>query len=63
MSLKDKNSQKQGKNKDKRTFEKDPNTTEALTQAEEDIKKDPDFQPDPQVDLDEGELARLEGEK
>ena len=40
------------------------NTGEALKQAEKDISKDPDFsaKPDPASDLDEGELARFEGE-
>jgi len=39
-------------------------TTEALEQAEKDISNDPDLsdEPDPADDLDEGELARLEGE-
>jgi hypothetical protein len=38
---------------------------EAHTQAEKDIAKDLDLtnKPDPAADLDEGELARLEGEK
>lgn len=31
-------------------------------EAEKDIEKDPDFKNDPTDDLDEGELARLEGE-
>ena len=35
---------------------------QAHEQADKDIEKDPDFQPDPAADLDEGELARLEGE-
>ncbi len=37
----------------------------AHIQAEKDIAKDPDLtnKPDPAADLDEGELARLEGEK
>ena len=37
---------------------------EAHEQAEKDIKKDPDLsmEPKPGDDLDEGELARLEGE-
>ena len=41
------------------------NTVEALKQAEKDISKDPDLspEPDPAKDLDEGELARLEGEQ
>lgn len=34
----------------------------AHEQAEQDIENDPDLQPDPTADLDEGELARLEGE-
>ena len=38
-------------------------TTEALEQAERDISNDLDLsgEPDPADDLDEGELARLEG--
>ena len=38
---------------------------EAHRQAEEDIEMDPDLKTTPSVedDLDEGELARLEGEK
>lgn len=41
------------------------NTSEALQQAEKDISNDPDLtpEPDPAADLDEGELARLEGEE
>lgn len=40
------------------------NTAEALKQAEKDLRNDPDLNPkqDPAADLDEGELARLEGE-
>lgn len=40
------------------------NTTGALKEAEKDISNDPDLAPDndPAADLDEGELARLEGE-
>ena len=54
-------------NTDKRNAESnidEGNTTEALKQAEKDISKDPDLspEPDPAADLDEGELARLEGE-
>lgn len=39
-------------------------TAEAHDQAEKDISNDPDLSPapDPGADLDEGELARLEGE-
>jgi len=38
--------------------------TAALKQAEQDIKKDPDLgqKPDSAADLDEGELARFEGD-
>lgn len=38
--------------------------TQAQEQAEKDIEKDPDLnlEPEPEDDLDEGELARLEGE-
>jgi hypothetical protein len=34
----------------------------AHEEAEKDIEQDPDFQLDPAADLDEGEIARLEGE-
>ncbi len=34
---------------------------DAFGQAEKDIEKDPDFRPDEDEDLDEGELARKEG--
>lgn len=34
---------------------------DAFAQAEKDIEKDPDFRPDEDEDLDEGELARKEG--
>jgi len=45
--------------------DKPKNISKAHTQAEKDIAKDPDLtnKPDPAADLDEGELARLEGEK
>ncbi len=43
----------------------DEKVTEALEQAETDMEQDPDLstKPDPAADLDEGELARLEGEE
>ena len=58
-------------NNDKRNAESkgaqtdDENTGDALKQAEKDISKDPDLspEPDPAKDLEEGELARLEGEQ
>lgn len=34
---------------------------EAFQQAQDDLEKDPDFKPDDDADLDEGELARKEG--
>ena len=39
-------------------------TEEAHEQAEKDIQEDPDLndEPDPAADLDEGEIARLEGD-
>ena len=37
----------------------DERVEEALKQAEHDIEEDPDFKPDPNDDLDEGEIARL----
>jgi hypothetical protein len=54
-------------NDDKRNAEGNndaENTSAALQQAEKDISKDPELssEPDPAADLDEGELARLEGE-
>ena len=54
----DKNSKKQQKPGD------DAHVTEAHEQAERDIENDPDLSPIPKPgdDLDEGELARLEGE-
>ena len=46
--------------KDKKT--NDPEVVrEAHKQADKDISRDPDFQPDEDADLDEGELARKEG--
>lgn len=43
----------------------DEKVNEALEQAEADMEQDPDLStaPDPAADLDEGELARLEGEE
>lgn len=40
----------------------DENVKKAHTEAEKDIDKDADMQPDATDDFDEGELARLEGE-
>ena len=41
------------------------NVAAAHKEAEKDIEQDPDLtsKPDPTADLDEGELARLEGEE
>ena len=43
----------------------DEKITEAFEQAEADMEQDPYLsnEPDPGADLDEGELARLEGEE
>jgi hypothetical protein len=43
----------------------DENTTKAHKEAEKDIQNDPELtdKQDPAADLDEGQLARLEGEK
>ena len=43
----------------------DEKVTEALEQAEADMEQDPDLStgPDTAADLDEGELAKLEGEE
>ena len=59
----DKKSENKDNKKDKARDEKDP-ITEARRIAEEDIEADPDLhtKPEPGDDLDEGELARLEGE-
>ena len=45
--------------------EENENISDAHKQAEKDIAQDPDLssKPDPGDDLDEGELARLEGEQ
>jgi hypothetical protein len=62
----DKNNRQQNNNEDKRDSQNDAKgITEALKQAEKDIKKDPALtnKRDPRADLDEGELARLEGEE
>jgi hypothetical protein len=64
MQITDKNNQ-QNNAEDKNAGQNDPESTrEALKQAEIDISNDPDLtpEPDPAADLDEGELARLEGE-
>jgi hypothetical protein len=64
MSGIEKNTQQQSKKEEKSIAQKDAiNTTQALKQAEKDIKKDLDFKPDPEADLDEGELAKFEGGK
>lgn len=59
------NTDKQHNAEGRKGNQNDPeHTSEALKQAEKDINNDPDFspEPDPAADLDEGELARLEGE-
>ncbi|MEP7230581.1 MAG: hypothetical protein ABI691_10040 [Ginsengibacter sp.] len=57
--MNDKNSQQ------KKIPAKSEHVEEAQEQAEKDIENDPDLnlKPKPGDDLDEGELARLEGEK
>jgi hypothetical protein len=59
-----KNTAELNTDKDKKDPQNDTEktVTQAHEQAEKDIEKDPDLQPDPTADLDEGELARLEGE-
>lgn len=58
-----KNTAQENTVKDKKNLQSDREKTvlQAHKQAEKDIEKDPDLQPDPAADLDEGELARLEG--
>ena len=59
-----KNTRQQSKKEGKSIAQKDAiSTTEALKQAEKDIKKDPDFRPDLEANLDEGKLAKFEGGK
>lgn len=50
---------------DQRKANKAQHLPEAQQQAEEDIENDPDLstEPEPGDDLDEGELAKLEGEE
>lgn len=52
------------KNSKKQKTPGNEHATEAHEQAEKDIEMDPDLssKPEPGDDLDEGELARLEGE-
>jgi hypothetical protein len=59
----DKKSENKDNKKDNARDEKDP-IAEAHRIAEEDMESDPDLstKPEPGDDLDEGELARLEGE-
>lgn len=45
---------------EEKTLEK--SITQAHDEAEKDIENDPDLQTDPTDDLDEGELARSDGE-
>ncbi len=56
--------QNKTENISKSNSEQNEKVTEALEQAEADMEQDPDLniEPDPAADLDEGELARLEGE-
>ena len=55
---------KTGDRAKKLTPRENKNITQAHNQAEKDIESDPDLntKPDPEDDLDEGELAQLEGE-
>jgi hypothetical protein len=46
---------------EKEKLSKTEQVKDAFEQAEKDIEKDPDFRPDEDEDLDEGELARKEG--
>lgn len=62
MSVPDKkNSGKSEEAKKGKEGGKDEHVKEAYEQAENDIDKDPEFKPDENEDLDEGELARKEG--
>lgn len=65
MRVTDKNNQQNSAEDEQDNSIRAGNTAEAMKQAEKDISKDPDLsnEPDPADDLDEGELARLEGEE
>ena len=62
--MQQKKSLQQKKGGKRKTITKDKPIVEAHKQAEKDIDNDPDLSthPEPEDDLDEGELARLEGE-
>lgn len=61
--MSDKKDPEQGKASEKENSSglKTDQVKDAFGQAEKDIEKDPDFRPDEDEDLDEGELARKEG--
>lgn len=61
MSDKRNSSEVKGPEKKDSSELKDKKVKEAFKQAETDIEKDPQFQPDEDADLDEGELAKKEG--
>jgi hypothetical protein len=63
MPATDKNEhQNKADDKQNSQTEIDETVAKAYEEAEKDIEQDLDFQPDPTTDLDEGEIARLEGE-
>jgi hypothetical protein len=59
--MSDKKNTELNKASEKEKLSKTEQVKDAFEQAEKDIEKDPDFRPDEDEDLDEGELARKEG--
>ena len=59
----DKNFSEENKKRkeEKASIDKKEHVKDAYDQAENDMEKDPDFVPEKNEDLDEGELARKEG--
>ena len=59
--MSDKKNTEQNKGSEKEMSTEAEKVNDAFTEAEKDIEKDPEFRPDDDKDLDEGELARKEG--
>ena len=59
--MSDKKNTEQNKGAEKEMSTEAEKVNDAFTEAEKDIEKDPEFRPDDDKDLDEGELARKEG--
>ena len=59
--MSDKKNTEQNKGAEKENPTEAEQVKDAFTEAEKDIEKEPEFRPDDDEDLDEGELARKEG--